>query len=258
MWSPDVYLKFAGHRTRPALELAARAGPVRGLIYDLGCGPGNSTAILASLNPDAKLIGVDSSQDMLDRAAIDGPKDAQWANRDLSTWKIEDPADLVFSNATYQWLDDHEALFPSLLRAVKPGGALAIQMPQNFAAPSHVLMRKIASEGRWSERLTPLLRHNPVGSPEKYYEIFAPLVAKGDGGEVDIWETEYAQVLNGDDPVFSWVSGTALRPLLAVLDEGEQEIFARQYKEALNGAYPKREDGKTLFSFKRIFMVIRR
>lgn len=252
MWNPDVYMKFSDLRTRPALELASRAGPVpEGLIYDLGCGPGNSTEILSSLNPGARLIGVDSSTEMLARAADEGPARARWALADLETWQADEPAHLIFSNAAYQWLDGHERLFPALLGSLKPGGRLALQMPQNFAAPSHVLMRETASNGPWAEKLKPLLRHDPVGSPEFYYDLFAPLAAS-----VDIWETDYAQILEGDDPVFDWVSGTALRPLMAALDEEEVSAFSDDYQAALRAAYPKRCDGKTLFPFKRIFMVI--
>jgi len=252
MWDPDVYMKFGGLRTRPALELATRAGRTDGLIYDLGCGPGNSASILRSLNPAAEIVGVDSSAEMLERAAKEGPGDATWINADLSTWRAEAPADLIFSNATYQWLDGHEALFSGLLDGLAEGGTLALQMPQNFAAPSHVLMRKIASQGPWSQKLDPILRHDPVGAPQDYYEIFHERAS-----EVDIWETEYAQILEGDDPVFSWVSGTALRPLLGALDAGEQQAFTELYKSALQKAYPRQSDGKTLFAFKRIFIVIR-
>ena len=253
MWNPDVYLKFSGERTRPALELATRAGQTGGLIYDLGCGPGNSAQILNSLNPGARLIGVDSSAEMLTRAAIDGPKGASWVEADLDTWVPDEAAELIFSNATYQWLNDHERLFPELFQSVKPDGVLAIQMPQNFAAPSHVLMRKVASGGPWRDKLGPVLRHDPVGAPDFYYDMFSPLASK-----IDIWETEYAQVLSGADPVFEWVSGTALRPLMDELEEEEQAAFATAYKAALAQAYPIRADGKTLFAFKRIFLVIRK
>lgn len=252
MWNPDVYMKFSDLRTRPALELASRAGAVdEGLIYDLGCGPGNSAQVLASLNPLARLVGVDSSAEMLERAAIEGPPGTKWVEGDLQSWEADEPADLIFSNAAFQWLDDHDRLLPRLLASLKSGGTLALQMPQNFAAPSHVLMREIASRGPWAEKLKPLLRHNPVGPPAFYYDLFAPLAVS-----VDIWETEYAQVLHGGDPVYNWVSGTALRPLMAVLDEAEARAFSQEYKAALREAYPERSDGNTLFAFKRIFMVI--
>lgn len=260
MWNPEVYMRFGDHRTRPALELAmrARAGGASGLesvprlIYDLGCGPGNSTEVLARLNPGAQLVGVDSSQEMLAQARRDGPETAEWTLADLASWQPETPADLIYSNATYQWLDGHATLFPALLDHLSSKGTLAIQMPQNFSAPSHVLMRGVASQEPWAEKLTPLLRHDPVASPEAYYDLFCDRCV-----DVDIWETEYGQVLDGADPVFDWVSGTALRPLMAALSEAEQAAFAEAYKEKLKQAYPRRADGKTLFPFKRIFMVVR-
>jgi len=251
MWNPDIYMKFGDLRTRPALELASRCGPVEDLIYDLGCGPGNSTQILAALNPGARLIGIDSSPEMLARAAEEGPTEATWQEADLTNWTAPEPADLIFSNATYHWLDGHEALFPRLLEGLKPGGKLAIQMPQNFAAPSHVLMRQIASKAPFRDKLAPVLRPSPVGTPQDYYDMLAPLASS-----IDIWETEYAQILEGEDPVFHWVSGTALRPLMAALNEAQQATFAAQYQAALREAYPLRADGKTLFPFKRIFMVV--
>lgn len=252
MWNPDVYMKFGDLRTRPALELALRAGTTEGLIYDLGCGPGNSAEVLRTLNPDARLVGVDSSPEMLARAVQEGPKDATWIEADLLSWVPDEKVDLVFSNATYQWLDGHGELFPALFQSLAPGGTLAIQMPQNFSAPSHVIMRQTALDGPWSEKLAPILRHDPVGTPQDYYDLFC-----ADASDLDIWETEYAQVLEGADPVFDWVSGTALRPLLALLDEAETAAYTNQYKAALREAYPKRRDGKTLFPFKRIFLVIR-
>lgn len=245
-------MKFSDLRTRPALELASRAGSVvDGLIYDLGCGPGNSAQILAALNPAARLIGVDSSPEMLAEASLKGPEGAEWIEGDLETWEAAEPADLIFSNAAYQWLDNHERLMPGLISSLKPGGTLALQMPQNFSAPSHVIMREVASDGPWADRLKLLLRQDPVGTPEFYYDLFAPLAAR-----VDIWETEYAQILEGDNPIFTWVSGTALRPLMAAMEAAEQVDFGRLYKAALREAYPERTDGRTLFPFKRIFIVV--
>ncbi len=254
MWNPDVYLSFADKRTRPAIELASRISVTDpALIYDLGCGPGNSTEVLATRWPSTELIGVDSSNEMLERAAEEGPNQATWLKADLSAWVPDLAADVIFSNATYQWIDDHGQLLPKLLDTLRPGGVLALQMPQNFAAPSHVLMREIASEGVWAEKLKPILRHHPVGTPGVYYDFFNPHAEN-----IDIWETEYAQELEGDDPVFDWVSGTALRPLLTPLNEEDREQFSSAYRKALRKAYPKRANGLTLFPFKRIFIVVTR
>ena len=182
MWNPDTYMKFSGLRTRPALELASRCRPVSdGLIYDLGCGPGNSTQVLASLFPEARITGIDSSREMLDRAAIEGPAGVSWQQGDLGDWSAPEAADLIFSNAVYNWLGDHQTLFPRLLAQLKQsqkGGAqLAIQMPQNWAAPSHTLMKQAAEEGPFKGKTSGVLQHDIVRSPQEYYDIFAPLTA---------------------------------------------------------------------------------
>lgn len=219
-------------------------------IYDLGCGPGNSAHILSDLFPEADLVGVDSSDEMLARAREEGPAHTVWKNKDLSDWVPEDTPDIIFSNATYQWINDHEVLFPRLLRAVASGGVLAIQMPTNFGALSHVLLRKVAGEGPWADKVAHVIREAPVGTERFYYDLFA-----GEG-RIDIWSTEYAQILQGEDPVLNWVSGTALTPFTTILKGAEREAFIDRYRAELRKAYPKSKDGTTLFPFKRLFMVI--
>jgi len=176
MWNPDTYMKFSGLRTRPALELASRCRPVGdGLIYDLGCGPGNSTQVLASLFPKAHITGIDSSPEMLARAAEEGPEGVTWLQGDLNNWTAPEPAELIFSNALYNWLPNHDRLFPRLLGHLKEGGQLAIQMPTNFDAPSHVLMRETVENSPYRDRLSSILRHGIVRPMPEYYDIFAPL-----------------------------------------------------------------------------------
>lgn len=219
-------------------------------IYDLGCGPGNSTQILSDLFPGAALTGVDNSDEMLARARKEGPAMASWENQDLATWVPEDAPDIIFSNATYQWINEHEKLFPKLLDAVAPGGVLAIQMPTNFDAPSHVLLRKVAREGSWADKVAHVIRDAPVGPERFYYDLFAGK------GTIDIWSTEYAQILQGEDPVLNWVSGTALTPFTTILQGAERDAFLAAYCDELRSAYPKSNDGTTLFPFKRLFMVV--
>lgn len=249
-WDPAQYLRFADQRLRPAVELLARI-PQRSpaCVYDLGCGAGNVTRLLRERWPDARIVGVDSSVEMLERAAREAPG-IEWVHDDLASWRPPQPADVVFSSATLQWLDGHERLFPELLDSVAPGGAFALQMPRNFGAPSHKLMREVAGSGPWRARLEPLLRSAPVGSPSFYYELLAPRAPS-----VDVWETEYVHVLSGDDPVLQWTRGTALRPLLAALAPAEREGFEHRYAELLRTAYQKRADGTTLFPFRRLFIV---
>jgi trans-aconitate 2-methyltransferase len=251
-WSPEVYLTYADERTRPAVELAARVPlPHPARVMDLGCGPGNSTAVLAARWADASIDGLESSPDMLARARASMVR-ATWIEGDVSAWASAAPVvqyDVVFSNATLHWIPDHRTLVTNLMRAVKPGGALAFQVPRNFDAPSHVLMRETAERGPWASRLAEAGRVH-VLEPEAYFDILAPLSSM-----IDIWETAYQHVLSGDDPVLTWVSGTALRPFVQRLDDGERARFVEEYRQRLREAYPRRANGTTLFPFTRLFVV---
>lgn len=254
MWDPEVYMRFGTMRTRPCLELAMRislSDPQK--IFDLGCGPGNSTSVLATRWPDADITGVDSSQEMLDRAAVEGPPAASWRRADLATWELSEPGDLIFSNATYQWLDGHDELFPKLLNHLNPGGALAIQMPRNFDAPSHVAIRDVAGNGPWAAKIKDDIRPDPVAGPAEYHRLLSP-----HADNLDIWETEYLQVLEGKDAVYNWVKGTALRPFLNALQDNELKAFVTAVKARLNEEYPPEPDGMTFFPFKRIFIIATR
>ena len=251
-WDPDTYMKFAAERTRPAVELLARVPlctPSR--IIDLGCGPGNSTALLAARWPEAEIEGLESSPEMLVTARASGLR-ATWAEGDVGSWAPTVQYDVVFSNAVFQWIPDHRTLLPRLLNHVAAGGALAFQVPRNFDAPSHVLMRDVASAGPWAEKVA-AARERHVLSPEAYFGILAPLSTS-----LDIWETTYLQVLEGDDPVLAWVSGSGLRPFVQPLEEEERKAFIAQYRARLRDAYPRRPDGETLFPFQRLFVVARR
>jgi trans-aconitate 2-methyltransferase len=248
-WNPALYLSFADQRTRPAAELLARIpGPDPQTVIDLGCGPGNSTALLAARWPNARLEGLDSSAAMLEQAAAGGVP-ARWVQADIASWVPAAPYDLIFSNATFQWLEDQAALLPRLMDHVKPGGAFAFQVPANFNAPSHVLMREVAADPQWAALLKNVRGIVP-GTAQGYYDLLAPQSAS-----LDIWETEYLQVLEGEDPVYRWVSATGLRPFLDALAGKDKEDFIVQYKARLNHAYPRRADGKTLFPFQRLFAV---
>lgn len=249
-WDPAQYLRFADERTRPAVELLARVpSEAPSSVYDLGCGPGNTTRLLRARWPAAHLTGVDSSAEMLDRAARE-VADAKWVQADLGAWLPDRPADVLFSNATFQWLDDHGRLFPALLDALAAGGALAVQMPRNFDAPSHSILAEVVRGGPWRQRLEPRLRLAPVASPASYYDLLAPRAAT-----VDVWETEYVHVLRGDDPVKEWTKGTALRPFLDQLEGEERAAFEERYAALLRDAYRRRPDGTTLFAFRRLFFV---
>ncbi|MBK6686076.1 MAG: methyltransferase domain-containing protein [Deltaproteobacteria bacterium] len=249
-WDAQTYLQFGDERTRAAAELLSRV-PLNDPrhVVDLGCGPGNSTALLLARYPEAQVLGVDNAPGMLTAARATGLR-AEWLQVDLQTWLPPRAYDLVYANATFQWLDDHPGLFPRWMAHLTPGGVLAVQMPRNFDAPSHRLLRAVAQEGPWAPRLAPLLRVDPVAPPAAYYRWLRPYAAR-----LDLWETEYLQVLTGEDPVLRWVRGTALVPLLSALAPEERPQFEAEYAARLRQAYPPEATGETLFPFRRLFLI---
>jgi len=249
-WDAGQYLRFADERTRPALDLLARidlAAPPR--IVDLGCGPGNSTALLRERWPEAKVTGLDSSADMLDAARRDHPG-IEFVAGDIAEWSPAEPYDLVCSNAALQWVGDHERLLPRLIDAVAPDGVLAVQMPRNHDFATHALMRQVAAEGPWRDRLAGARDPSPVRPPEFYYDCLAPKSRR-----IVLWETNYIQIMDGIDAIIAWLHGTGLRPFLARLDEPEQKLFLDRYAALLAGAFPARSDGKVLLPYPRLFFI---
>ena len=242
-WDADQYLLYNDQRTRPCRELAARISvPAPRTAIDLGCGPGNSTAVLAERWPQAELTGLDSSPEMIAAAKKSHPK-INWQIADIAAWANENgPAyDLIFSNAALQWVDNHPATFARLLHRVTPGGALAVQMPGNFDSPAHQIMRDLAQ----SPHFRP---HLPL--PD-YYDILAPAAAA-----VDLWETEYLHVMPDAASIVEWYKGTGLRPFLdALAGEELKADFLAEYKREIARAYQKRGDGKVVFPFRRLFMI---
>lgn len=249
-WNPDQYLKFAAPRLRPAVDLL-NAVPLAhpGAVYDLGCGAGNVTRLISERWPAARIVGVDDSASMLARAAQELPA-VQWVQQGLDSWRAAAPADLIYSNAALHWLPRHRQLFPSLMAQLAPSGVLAVQMPRNFGAPSHTMIAETVLHGPWRAQLEPLLQPSPVAPPEFYYDLLAPLAER-----LDIWETEYLQVLEGEDPVKEWTKGTWLKQFLDALEEPRRSAFEADYAARLRPAYPRRPDGRTLFPFRRLFMV---
>lgn len=255
-WSPAQYLRFGDHRLRPALELLERvplAAPRA--VYDLGCGPGEVTRLLADRWPSTTVYGLDNSPQMLKKAAEETSR-VQWIEADIEGWTPTEAPDLIYSNATLHWVPDHQALFPRLLGFMRPRGCLAVQMPLSWDQPSHRLMRTTLAEGGphgsplGSAELRESVGRRWVEDAGYYYNLLASAA-----GSLDIWETEYLQVLEGEDPVLEWVKGTGLRPILNSLDAAERDIFLAAYAQRLREAYPMRPDGRTLYPFRRLFIV---
>ena len=251
-WDPKTYLVFGEERTRPARELLARidaASPKR--VVDLGCGPGNSTALLASRWPEAKLEGVDNSREMLAEAKS-SPFRATWTEADVATWSPSASYDVIFSNATLQWVPDHARLLPAIMKQVAKDGVFAFQVPRNFHEPCHTLIHDVAGDVRWRAKLEGVRDWWNVLEPEAYFGILEPHARA-----TDIWETRYVQVLQGEDAVFRWMSGTGLRPYAHALEGAEREAFLAEYRQRVAVAYPRRESGVTLYPFQRLFCVVR-
>ncbi len=255
-WNPAQYQLFSGHRLRPALELLARV-PLSdpSLIYDLGCGPGEITQIIANRWPDATVIGVDNSPEMVAKAKV-LTDEIDWIEADIAYWQPDRAPDLIYSNATLQWLDGHDLLIPRLFSLLAPGGCLAVQMPQSWGLPSHCLMRETLAHGGPDGKpigpsaLRQALDHFWVSDASHYFDLLSPL-----SRTIDIWETEYVQVLTGDNPVLEWVSGTGLRPVLNGLSAADRATFLASYSASLLAAYPRRSNGQTLYPFRRLFIV---
>jgi trans-aconitate 2-methyltransferase len=248
-WSAGQYLIFGEERTRPCRDLANAIGgepPKR--VIDLGCGPGNSTAVLAARWPDAEIVGLDNSDQMLAAARRDYPS-RTWECADIAEWaSAAGPVfDLVFSNAALQWTHDHATLFPRLLRR---GRILAAQLPTGGDYPAQRLIRSIAASARWRDRFQHQVADWHTHDASFYYDVLAPLASR-----VDIWETDYLHVMDGPEGIVEWYRGTGLRPFLAALAEPDRDVFLARYLEAIRPCYPRRSDGRILFPFRRLFMI---
>ncbi len=252
-YNPALYSRFEDERTRPAAELLARV-PLDAprSVVDLGCGPGNSTELLVRRYPAARIAGIDTSQAML-AAARERLPAVTFERGDIAEWSAVEPVDLLFANASLQWVPDHARLLPRLLRTLAPGGALAAQMPDNLGEPSHVLMRETAADPRFAPLLGDASRLRArILSEQHYYDLLAPLAG------VDIWRTTYYHPLERAADIVQWLRSTGLRPFVEPLAPGLQALFLAEYERRLEAAYPPRADGKRLLAFPRLFIVARR
>ena len=250
-WSPALYLTFADERTRAAQDLLAQV-PLTAArrVYDLGCGPGNSTALLVERFAGAMITGIDNSPAMLEAARKACPG-AQFAAGDLTNWMPEHVPDLLFSNATLQWVPDHLDVMARLAGALPEGGVLAVQMPDNLMEPSHALMQKAAEQGPWRAKLAAAAAaREALPGVADYYARLKPGLSR-----LDIWHTIYNHPLDGVEEIVSWLSSTGLRPWLDPLSAEERADYLASYKALLAEAYPLQADGKVLLRFPRLFIV---
>jgi trans-aconitate 2-methyltransferase len=253
-WSAAQYLKFENERTRPVRDLVQRI-PLAQVeaAADIGCGPGNSTEVLRERYPSARIIGLDSSPDMIEAARKRLP-DTTFEVADIREWRPKEPLDVILANAVFQWIPDHEMLFPALIAKLKPGGALAAQMPDNLEESSHRLMREVASDGPWAAKL----KDAAGARTERHLADWYFRLVRAHAPHVDVWRTTYFHLLAGARAIVEWLKGTGLRPFLDPLEESERQAFLALYEGRIAKAYPAEPDGTVLLPFPRLFIVAAR
>jgi len=253
-WSAAQYVKFEDERNRPVLDLL---GPIRTAdvtsVADIGSGPGNSTALLRKHYPQASITGIDNSADMVEAARRRLPE-VTFHIDDIATWRDPGPFDIILANAALQWIPDHASLFPRLIDKLAMGGTLAVQMPDNLGEPAHQLMREIAADGPWADKLSGAAGSRaPRHDPSWYFRLL-----HGTVGVVDIWRTTYYHPLAGSEAIVEWFKGSGLRPYLDPLNPSERDAFLGRYQTAIDQAYPSLSDGTVLLPFPRLFILAQR
>ena len=267
-WSAQQYLAFEDERTRPVRDLLAAVPQTEVRVaVDIGCGPGNSTEVLAMRFPGADVSGFDSSADMIEAARKRLPG-RRFEILDIASWIAKEGAgspfapaplaparvDVLLANAVLQWVPDHAALFPALAARLAPGGWLAVQMPDNLQETAQVLMREVAREGPWRDKLAAADRARiPIGRADWYYRLLHSSCAR-----VDVWRTTYYHPLAGAGAIVEWFKATGLRPFLQPLDAGEREEYLARYTARVGAAHPALADGTVLLPFPRLFIVAQR
>ncbi len=255
MWDPRQYNRYSDQRARPFFDLLARVGAEDpGLVLDLGCGSGELTATLAGRWPDATVVGVDSSEAMIEsaRSGVQRAGRPSFVLGDVRDWEPAVPADVLVSNAVLQWVPEQFDVLTRWAGFVADGGWIAVQLPGNFDQPGHVIMRELAASPRWRPLLEGVALNRQATDPADYLDLLARA-----GYQADAWETTYLHVLTGDNPVLEWYKGTGLRPVIDSLGPGLADEFVAEYGARVREAYPPRPYG-TVLPFRRVFAVARR
>jgi trans-aconitate 2-methyltransferase len=248
-WNPEQYLKYKDERTRPSHDLVARIALEPSRIVDIGCGPGNSTQVLRERWPQAYLVGMDSSPEMIAKARQAYPQE-QWVLADAATWQPQERYDLVFSNAALQWIPNHAPLIQHLLALVGPKGALAVQVPANNDAPLYLAVGRVSTRPRWREAMRGCNELLTYHDARFYYDQLAAVA------RVDFWQTTYYHVMNSRQDILDWYASTGMRPYLERLgSDAEQIAFQAEVLAECAAEYPEQQDGKVLFPFRRLFLI---
>jgi trans-aconitate 2-methyltransferase len=250
-WNPALYRRFEDERTRPARDLLARVPLAEcALAYDLGCGPGNSTELIVERFPGARVVGLDNSPAMLESARKRLPG-TPFELADISEWQPAQAPDLIYSNATLQWVPGHETLVPRLFSMLAPGGVLAVQMPDNMQEASHRAMADVASQPAFCSMSGTTGSRAELLGVDGYYDLLAPIAHS-----VDVWRTAYQHPMASPAAIVEWLRSTGLRPYLDALpDDAKRNAYLAEYERLMDAAYPPRADGKRLLTFPRLFLV---
>jgi len=252
-WDPAQYEKFKKERARPFFDLLAQLDDISPrTVVDLGCGTGELTAELAKKWPQAEVVGVDNSPEMIAKSTPFANPRLRFAIAEIEDWSPAAPVDLVFSNAAFHWLKNHEQQIERLAKCVATGGTLAFQAPNQYREPSHTIIQEVRNAPEWKPMVGSATFDGYLAEPQWYLDTLRAF-----GFTPRLWETIYYQVLDGENSALEWVKGTALRGLLAKLNTRLQERFLAQCAEKFNRAYPK-ENGGTLFPYRRMFVVAKR
>jgi len=250
-WNPHTYLAFHNERTQPSIDLVSKINinhPRR--IVDIGCGPGNSTLILAQRWPDAAIIGIDSSPAMIEMAHSDYPE-GDWRLLDAGKDDLPGECDIVYSNATIQWIPDHPLLLSKFRRMLNDRGTLAVQVPQFFNMPLGVLIENISHDDRFAAATAGVRDLFTIHSPVEYYDMLAPLF-----GKVSLWQTDYIHCMDSAESILAMIRSTGLKPYLDRLaNDAQRGVFEELVLDGIRREYPVQQNGKVLFPFKRLFFV---
>jgi trans-aconitate 2-methyltransferase len=250
-WNSAGYLKFVNERTQPAVDLINRIDKENPLkIIDIGCGPGNSTEVLAKRFPNAKILGADNSPNMIEAAEKKYPN-LQFvlcdASKDLIS--LDNDFDIVFSNACIQWIPNHNELLKNMMGLLRQGGVLAVQTPMNYNEPIHQIIGEVSASEKWASRfLNKRIFYNL--SQSGYYDLLSDISA-----DFVLWQTTYFHKMKSHGDIMEWYRSTGLRPYLDVLSEDDKHEFERDVYDKLTAAYPKQKNGEIIFRFPRFFFI---
>lgn len=255
-WDAENYSQYIDLRTRPARDLlAAIPDAVKpSIIYDLGCGTGNSTILLKDRWPNANVYGLDTSDNMLQRAR-ENYTNIQFLQSDILNFNPEHKIDLIFSNAALHWLPKHDVIIPNLIQHLNTDGIFAIQIPNNFHMPSHQAIIQILQTNETWQHLLNTLKYSELTSARYQCAWYYDLLTLHGLTNMHLWETTYYQEMDNHQAIFDWMKATSLRPVLASMSESEQNIFEKTYVAAISHTYPTQANGHVLFPFRRLFMV---